>query len=187
MEIFSCKPISKAWDPFITTGSCPIKVKYLNIAASSINVISDLAILLLPQGIIWKLKMNASKRLGVSLIFATALLDDITYYTSIFAIHMCAELGLAIIVSCLPAFPKFIRTVNQTAIFSKISTSLFTLLGVGKEQSTDKETSHHAQRQIGSGRKPRQDTFQRLVEQHELQSAFREENKGTVTSRVEVC
>ncbi|KAK6598096.1 hypothetical protein H4I96_09048 [Botrytis cinerea] len=74
MEIFSCKPIAKAWDPFMTTGSCPINVKYLNIAASSINVISDLAILLLPQGIIWKLNMNASKRLGVSLIFAAALL-----------------------------------------------------------------------------------------------------------------
>ncbi|KAK8903733.1 hypothetical protein QC760_008195 [Botrytis cinerea] len=205
MEIFSCKPIVKAWDPFMTTGSCPINVKYLNIAASSINVISDLAILLLPQGIIWKLNMNASKRLGVSLIFAAALLacifasvrlyygvvlyysDDITYYTSMFAIHMCAELGLAIIVSCLPAFPKFIRTINQTSFFSRISSSLYTMLGIGKEQSVDKETFYHVQKQVDLGRKPRQDTFQRLVEEHELQSAFREENKGTVTSRVEAC
>ncbi|KAF7953323.1 hypothetical protein EAE96_006534 [Botrytis aclada] len=205
LEIFSCKPISKAWDPFIATGSCPINVEYLNIAASSINVISDLAILLLPQGIIWRLKMDTSKRLGVSLIFATALLacifasvrlyygvilyysDDITYYTSMFAIHMCAELGLAIVVSCLPAFPKFVRTMNQTTLFSKISTSLYTLLGVGKDKSTNKETSYHAQNQVGFGRKPRQDTFQRLVEQHELQSAFREDNRGTVTSRVETC
>ncbi|KAM0311737.1 hypothetical protein ACHAO8_006954, partial [Botrytis cinerea] len=78
-------------------------------------------------------------------------------------------------------------TINQTSFFSRISSSLYTMLGIGKEQSVDKETFYHVQKQVDLGRKPRQDTFQRLVEEHELQSAFREENKGTVTSRVEAC
>lgn len=74
LEIFSCNPIAKAWDPFIMTGTCPVDVLVLNIAASAVNVASDFIILLLPQALIWRLKMSSQRRLGVSIIFAAASL-----------------------------------------------------------------------------------------------------------------
>jgi hypothetical protein len=73
LEIFSCRPLAKALDPLITTDTC-LSVMDLNIAAASINVASDFTIFLLPQPIIWGLHMTVKKRLGVSLIFAAALL-----------------------------------------------------------------------------------------------------------------
>ncbi|KAH8685446.1 hypothetical protein BGZ60DRAFT_542485 [Tricladium varicosporioides] len=73
LEIFACKPMAKAWDPLIETGSC-LDVHKVNIAAAAMNVVSDFVILLLPQPIIWRLNMGFKQRLGISSIFAVALL-----------------------------------------------------------------------------------------------------------------
>lgn len=48
LEIFSCRPREKAWNPLMTSGSC-INVLILNVTASSINAASDLVLLILPQ------------------------------------------------------------------------------------------------------------------------------------------
>lgn len=68
LEIFSCTPIAKAWDPFITDGHC-IDILAINVAASSINLLSDLAILILPQVSIWSLQMSLRRKVQISAIF----------------------------------------------------------------------------------------------------------------------
>jgi hypothetical protein len=73
LEIFACQPISKSWDPLITTGQC-LNVYSINIAAAAINTASDISILLLPQHVIWNLHMSVKKKLGVSAIFFTGIL-----------------------------------------------------------------------------------------------------------------
>lgn len=73
IEIFPCKPRAKAWDPMITTGKC-LDLMTINVVSSALNVNSDFIILLLPQRIIWNLQLSVKKRLGISLVFATALL-----------------------------------------------------------------------------------------------------------------
>ena len=68
LEMFPCRPVAKAWDPLIEKGHC-INILALNVAASSINSFSDLAILALPQISIWRLQMAFKRKMQVSAIF----------------------------------------------------------------------------------------------------------------------
>lgn len=43
-------------------------------AGAAINVVLDLVILVIPQRIIWRLKMKKAKKIGVSLIFLIGIL-----------------------------------------------------------------------------------------------------------------
>ena len=72
-EIFACNPREKYWNVLITTGKC-FNTYAENIAAGSINAVSDWIILLLPQPVIWGLQMPLKKRLLVSGIFLTGFL-----------------------------------------------------------------------------------------------------------------
>lgn len=46
----------------------------LEVSSASIQLASDIAIMLLPQRVIWTLKMTWRKRMGVSVIFGLGLL-----------------------------------------------------------------------------------------------------------------
>lgn len=72
-ENLSCIPREKIWNPLVPGGRC-ISQQALITAASSINLVADLTILVLPQMVIWKLHMSTSKKIGLSIIFAIALL-----------------------------------------------------------------------------------------------------------------
>lgn len=76
LEIFACKAISKSTDPFTKKG----KKDYINpfvlgAAASSINVLSDFSILILPQISIWKLQLAVKKKLQISAVFLLGVLS----------------------------------------------------------------------------------------------------------------
>lgn len=73
LEIFGCQPREKLWNLSLP-GKC-IDITVLNIASASVNFVSDLVILLLPQKIIWGLHMSVSKKLGVAALFAVGLLQ----------------------------------------------------------------------------------------------------------------
>ena len=73
LEVFGCKPISKAWDPLITNGYC-INILAVNVAASSINSLSDIAILVLPQVSIWRLQMALRRKVQISALFLIGVL-----------------------------------------------------------------------------------------------------------------
>ena len=73
IEIFLCNPREKWWNPLITGGHC-FSESTVNISAAAFNTLSDFLLILLPQGIIWKLKMRWQRKVGVSAIFLTGLL-----------------------------------------------------------------------------------------------------------------
>lgn len=75
LEIFRCSPRQKIWDPLFEGGSCPIDIAANNFASTLINLASDLAILILPQWVIWRLNTTRSKKLGVSLLFVIGILS----------------------------------------------------------------------------------------------------------------
>lgn len=72
-EIFACTPREKYWDRLITGGHC-FNINAITINTAIINCISDFVILLLPQGVIWKLQMPLKKKCGISAIFFTGFL-----------------------------------------------------------------------------------------------------------------
>jgi hypothetical protein len=69
----ACIPRQRIWDKTITEGHC-FNENELYLAGTIVNLISDVAILLVPQKVIWSLKMSVKRKIGVSLIFATGLL-----------------------------------------------------------------------------------------------------------------
>lgn len=91
LQIFSCRPIDKSWDVFITDGSC-LNTRLITLVAGAINTVSDLLILILPQRRIWGLQQPLSKKLAVSGLFSLGLL-----YSSI---------------SPLPTFVQYIPETN---------------------------------------------------------------------------
>lgn len=72
-EIFRCWPRQKIWDPWFEGGSCPINIEGQNISSSVFNLVSDTAILAMPQWIIWKLQMSRSRKWGLSLLFVIGI------------------------------------------------------------------------------------------------------------------
>jgi hypothetical protein len=70
---FSCIPHQKIWDMTITWGTC-IDVKGVYVPAAAVNLASDVIILLLPQKVIWALRMSRKNKIGVSLIFTIGFL-----------------------------------------------------------------------------------------------------------------
>ena len=66
--VFQCSPVPYAWDKSIYGGNC-IDVASFYVCASIPNVVTDVAILLLPLPMIFKLHTNQSQKVGLSIVF----------------------------------------------------------------------------------------------------------------------
>ncbi|KAL8894621.1 MAG: hypothetical protein Q9192_004176, partial [Flavoplaca navasiana] len=66
-QIFGCSPRSKYWEPS-TPGHC-IDYTKAGLAYGSMNIISDLLILILPIPLVWRLKLSRREKVGISVIF----------------------------------------------------------------------------------------------------------------------
>lgn len=69
----ACIPQSKIWDVTITDGHCIDDMSWW-IATASVNLVSDILILLLPHTIIWTLQLSKKKKIGISTIFTIGIL-----------------------------------------------------------------------------------------------------------------
>lgn len=67
-----CRPYKAIWDFRVAEPSC-IDVTALQIAAASIHFAYDLIILVIPQKVIWGLKMSLKKKIGVSFVFSIGI------------------------------------------------------------------------------------------------------------------
>ena len=68
-----CRPHEAIWN-FYLPSKCYSLPKVMLISAS-VQVISDFAMFLLPQRIIWSLQMTCRKKLGISVIFGAGVLS----------------------------------------------------------------------------------------------------------------
>ena len=66
--IFSCRPIAKGWDAAIATGSC-INRPVVYLATAIINIITDLAMLIIPIPMVLELKMPRVQKIGLMCMF----------------------------------------------------------------------------------------------------------------------
>lgn len=72
-ETFRCWPREKIWNPLYQGGHCSVDVKKQYVASSTLNVLSDSAILAVPQFVIWKLQMPRARKWGLSLLFVIGI------------------------------------------------------------------------------------------------------------------
>ena len=65
-QIFGCMPIQLSWE--VAPGHCYNR-RAAGFAFSSMNIISDLLIFVLPMPMVWRLRLSRKGKLGVMLVF----------------------------------------------------------------------------------------------------------------------
>lgn len=124
----SCRPFPKIWDKTLD-GTC-IDLRKIHLGAAVVDLLLDIAILVLPQRIIWKLRISKSKKVGVSMVFTIGILatvsaaflfdailkwnqsDDMTYHYSAVVLWAVAEMTGGILVFCAPVVPKLVQELH---------------------------------------------------------------------------
>ena len=74
LNIFQCTPREKAWLGPLVPGDCPVNLRATSLSGVIVNVITDLAILVLPLRAVWKLNLSMKRKAGVSLLFLIGIL-----------------------------------------------------------------------------------------------------------------
>ncbi|KAH8435317.1 uncharacterized protein LDX57_012947 [Aspergillus melleus] len=158
LEVFSCNPVKKYHKPWVE-GTC-MRYHVLNVVASSVNAVSDIIILVLPQVRIWNLQMPLSRRIAVSAVFLVGVMactasvvrlaytvvlmktKNISYYAYLSGIWTIPELSMGIVVACLPVLPKFIKSLDPSHRLSRIGSSLQGMFS-GGSRSLSRSRSHN--------------------------------------------
>jgi hypothetical protein len=124
--LYLCKPMEYFWDPTISKGTC-VDGNTAFMASAILNVVTDLAILMLPVWILWPLHVGLAKKISVALIMmaggfvcAVSIVRlvflksggnrlDFTwdYVTNI--VWCLVEMYTGILCACLPYFRAFAK------------------------------------------------------------------------------
>lgn len=72
VSIFTCKPIEKVWHPWVE-GKC-IDRRKRDLTVSSMNLMLDVFIFILPQRVVWHLNLNPQRKFGLAIVFSVGLL-----------------------------------------------------------------------------------------------------------------
>ncbi|GAW19082.1 hypothetical protein ANO14919_085660 [Xylariales sp. No.14919] len=135
----NCRPFERIWNKAIQ-GSC-IDLRTIHLAAATVNLILNVATLLLPQRIIWKLQLSYPKKIGVSTVFTIGILatiasaflifaisgwrtsSDMTYHYSGVVLWAIAEMTCGILVFCAPIVPGFYQDLKLSTWLSGLLAS----------------------------------------------------------------
>ncbi|KAI1141346.1 hypothetical protein F5Y05DRAFT_423182 [Hypoxylon sp. FL0543] len=133
----ACIPFHRTWDKRIP-GTCFDRTS-LDLVTGSVNLFTDIFILLFPQRVIWRLQLSTKRKIGVSFLFAVGMLAcvsaafrvaatveyskslDWTYAISKVALWCLAELTCLYMVFCIPTIP---RAFSDSSFIRKIINSL---------------------------------------------------------------
>ncbi|KAF2823130.1 hypothetical protein CC86DRAFT_299774 [Ophiobolus disseminans] len=121
-NIFLCTSPKKIWDNRVS-GKC-LDVNRLEIAAGTINALSDIEALLIPAWAIWKLQITTKKKLSLFGVFGVTIVaffvdafgiylrvrnagnpgwvEEVAYRSAQSSLTFLGELSMVIIVSCCP-------------------------------------------------------------------------------------
>ncbi|KAH6704201.1 hypothetical protein BKA61DRAFT_493526 [Leptodontidium sp. MPI-SDFR-AT-0119] len=124
--VFNCQPIAKNWDLTITGGKC-IDVTKIMMTHGSINITTDIAMLVLPIPLVRKLKLPMKQKVALAGLFMTGTLvcivscirlkiltdlfrsQDFTWVGAEGAVWSVIELYVGIICACISSFKPFLR------------------------------------------------------------------------------
>ncbi|KAI0835900.1 hypothetical protein F5Y06DRAFT_274708 [Hypoxylon sp. FL0890] len=122
---YACTPRERIWRRYIP-GSC-VDIYALNLSITSIHLIFDLLMLLLPHRIIWTLSLSARQKVGISTVFSVGIMTcacaagrvasavnmrystDLTYDYSGYLLWGLAETTTAALIFNVPALPIAFR------------------------------------------------------------------------------
>ncbi|KAL9639233.1 MAG: hypothetical protein Q9164_001055 [Protoblastenia rupestris] len=177
----------KIWEQAVP-GHC-INLAVLLYVTGTVNTCSDIAILILPLGIIWRLQLPTNQKIGVSAAFTAALLapiasilrlessikgaasKDVTYNVFAIALWTQAEITIGVICSCLPTFPALYRHYVPSLSSSRTS---------GRRRGVDDQSTKPSKHSVLPSRYQHHDDPHLLREEYlELDGVSRDESPRT--------
>ncbi|KAH8730008.1 hypothetical protein GQ44DRAFT_673671 [Phaeosphaeriaceae sp. PMI808] len=151
--MFVCQPRALFWDKTITNGKC-LDIFGINVISAVICVVSDLAILILPQRMIWQLQLPKKKKIGLCILFAIGIFacatsavrlyynihlwkhqEDITYQLGYISYWGTAQIPAGFFIVCLPSLPKAINHFRGKPWFLSLETSIRSMLHLSPPKS----------------------------------------------------
>jgi hypothetical protein len=146
LQIFACNPRARFWDWTIVEGEC-IDIFAINVSGAVVCLVSDLAILHIPQRALMKLNMPRSKVWGLSALFAIGIFACVTsavrvYYNvriwqdqydltgqlGYLSFWGTAQFPAGFLVICLPSLPRVIAWLRTKEWFTRLESSMWSAL-----------------------------------------------------------
>ncbi|KAH8596903.1 hypothetical protein B0O99DRAFT_508895 [Bisporella sp. PMI_857] len=126
VQLNLCQPISKQWDPAVTTGSCLVAVPVYT-SMASLTILFDVIIMLTPFPMLIKTRLPKRKKLILLGIFSLGIFITIIQIIRILTIKSLAnyidssqlimwsmvENNLGIMVACIPPLSPLIRFFRE--------------------------------------------------------------------------
>ncbi|KAL6861929.1 hypothetical protein J3F83DRAFT_746202 [Trichoderma novae-zelandiae] len=127
-----CHPISQQWDP-VPGGSCR-NIVVQELTSVSLNMVIDIAIVILPLPALWSLQLAVRSKLVVSVMFSIGFItiaimawrlqftistvNDTDFVYNLFDIGLISmlELWLGIIAACIPTLGPLLKTYVKPVI-----------------------------------------------------------------------
>ncbi|KAF5525904.1 hypothetical protein CGCA056_v003876 [Colletotrichum aenigma] len=150
-----CTPHNAIWE-FYVPSKCFALPKVM-LTSASVQVATDIVMVLLPQRIIWGLEMNLQRKIGISIIFGVGILASIAAcfhldHTIAFAqaadtmffigpllFWACAEMTCGFFILSVPCLPKIIR---ESGLPRKVKSALG--ISVKTTKPSDQKSSDYA-------------------------------------------
>jgi len=125
VAIFQCHPIAAPYDLEIKEYTCIDLTRYL-VSTSVLNVVADVAILVLPLRILWTLQLPTSRKVSLSFVFllgtftiaistvrtvavSRLIVTDPTWDLVPLELYSSLEVDSGIICACLPAMAPLLQ------------------------------------------------------------------------------
>ncbi|KAH7131840.1 hypothetical protein B0J11DRAFT_599848 [Dendryphion nanum] len=108
VSLFGCSPMAYAWDPTIPGGRCIDKSTYY-VVHGWLNAVTDLAILVIPLPVVWKLQLTVYQKITLTCLF---VLGSCTWVISIYRAISIIQTG--------EAANDFTFGIGYSAIWSNI-------------------------------------------------------------------
>ncbi|KAF2827650.1 hypothetical protein CC86DRAFT_321914 [Ophiobolus disseminans] len=175
--VFQCAPFAFNWDKTITGGKCFNTQVFAN-SSSVPNIITDLAVLVLPLRTVWELKISVGRRIGLLLIFLTGSvgiiasiirtvvfaktlaetgpLVDITWNHVALVNWTIIEPGMYLLSACALSFKPLFRMFAKVLHLQAFITHTKSTFQPGKSSTAKKSTTtthdEYAMQDLNNGR-----------------------------------
>ncbi|KUJ19545.1 uncharacterized protein LY89DRAFT_780467 [Mollisia scopiformis] len=164
-----CRPFAYQWDKSIPGGTC-LQYQWMYTWFSIPNLVTDVAILVLPLPIIWNLQMSLNKKIGITITLITgsfgivtaalrfwqfivlnnnaATSQDLTWYGVDLIIWQMVEPGVYLIAACLPSLRPLFKPVFKDFSFHSLRSRILGYV-TSNPSSNDSKDMYLADRSIG--------------------------------------
>ncbi|KAH0436387.1 hypothetical protein CcaCcLH18_04407 [Colletotrichum camelliae] len=150
-----CTPHNAIWE-FYVPSKC-FELPKVMLTSASVQVATDIVMVLLPQRIIWGLQMNLQRKIGISIIFGVGVLASIAacfrldhtiafakaadtmYFIGPLLFWACAEMTCGFFILSVPCLPKIIR---ESGLPRKVKSALG--ISVKTTNPSDQKSSGYA-------------------------------------------